>query len=743
MSTLASSLVSSRTRAAPLRMRGDLVVREHSYQGRTFWVVKDPIGLRYYRFLEEEFAILEMLDGVSSLEQIQRRFERRFPPQRIGLQELSGLISRLHRSELVISDAAGQADQLLDRQRQRTRQERFASLTNILCIRLRGIDPEGLLNWLDRRFGWFFSAPAVLCCLLMAVSALLLVAMDFETFRARLPQFRDFFAAQNWLWLGLTLAATKVAHELGHGLTCKRLGGECHEMGVMLLVLTPCLYCNVSDSWLLPNRWHRAAIGAAGMYVEMVLATLATYVWWFTEPGMLNYLALNVMFVCSVSTLLFNANPLMRYDGYYILSDLLEIPNLRQKASSILQRKLGAWLLGIVPPHDPFLPERHQALFALYTIASALYQWVITFSILLFLQRVFEPYGLQVLGQLLAMMALAMLVVRPLWQLAQFFYVPGRIDKVNPWRFYASATATAALLALALLAPLPQYVTGTLQIQPRDARSVYIDVPGTLEQIHAEPGQPVTRSQPLVTLASLDLDLAIAQLEGERRQYLSQLQGLRQREFSDPEAGLEIARVQEAWSTIEEQLTKRQRDRNRLAVAAPCDGVVIAPPLRAAAPRDGQLPVWHGTPLERTNLGATLPEGVLVCQVGDPTQLEAVIALDQSDIELVQPGQAVRLALDALPGKILTSQIAEVSRLEMKTSPTALAAQHGGKMATRVDASGVLRPLNTTYQASAPLTDAARLLPVGATGRCRIHTGHSTLVAMAWRYFSQTFNFRL
>ena len=139
---------------------------------------------------------------------------------------------------------------------------------------------------------------------------------------------------------------TKVLHEFGHGLSCKHFGGECHEMGVMILVLTPCLYCNVSDSWMLPNKWHRAAIGAAGMYVEVVLASICTFIWWFTEPGLFNYLCLNVMFICSVSTVMFNANPLLRYDGYYILADILEIPNLRQKATHDPQPQAGAVVPG-------------------------------------------------------------------------------------------------------------------------------------------------------------------------------------------------------------------------------------------------------------------------------------------------------------------------------------------------------------------------------------------------------------
>src|SRR3954454_20195602 len=119
-------------------------------------------------------------------------------------------------------------------------------------------------------------------------------------------------------------------------------------MGVLLLVMTPCLYCNVSDSWMLPNKWSRAAIGAAGMYVELCIASIATFIWWFiAQETLLNQVCLSTMFVCSVSTLMFNANPLLRYDGYYILSDVTEIPNLRQKATGILGRKAGEYCLGL------------------------------------------------------------------------------------------------------------------------------------------------------------------------------------------------------------------------------------------------------------------------------------------------------------------------------------------------------------------------------------------------------------
>ncbi|MEX2091580.1 MAG: biotin/lipoyl-binding protein, partial [Pirellulales bacterium] len=527
MATLADSLVSSSSRKLPIRMRPDLRARQHRYQGRIYWVVKDPVGLQYFRFEEEEFAILQMLDGESSLDEVAERFERDFPPQTIRIEELQQFIGMLHKSNLVITDAVGQGTQLKKRRDERKSKERWATLANILSIRFKGIDPERILTFLLRYVDWFFSVQMMICCLILAFSALTLVLVQFDVFRTRLPNFHTFFDAQNWLWLGITLAVTKVLHEFGHGLSCKHFGGECHEMGIMMLVLTPCLYCNVSDSWMLPNRWHRAAIGAAGMYVELVLASICTFIWWFTEPGPLNYICLNVMFISSVSTIMFNANPLLRYDGYYILSDILEIPNLRQKASTILNRKLGAWCLGLEEPEDPFLPKRHQMLFAFYTVASSIYRWVVTLSILYFLNKVFEPYGLKVLGQLIALGAIYGLVVQPLVNLYKFFKIPGRLGKVIRWRMYTTIAVLVAAVAGVLFIPLPSHIYCGLEVQARNAASVYVDQPGILEAVHVQPGDRVEQGQLLAELSDLGLDVAIAERTGQRDAYKVQLNSLR------------------------------------------------------------------------------------------------------------------------------------------------------------------------------------------------------------------------
>jgi len=748
MATLSTSIVSSSSRLLAIRVRPDLKARKQRYQGRVYWVVKDPVGLQYYRFEEEEFAIMQMLDGQSSLEEIAERFEAEFPPQTIRVEELQNFIGMLHRSGLVLSDSPGQGVQLKKRRDEKKWKEMIGAMTNILSFRFRGFDPERILNGIYPWVRWFFTPWATWCSIFLALAALSLVIVEFDVFQSKLPSFNSFFAAQNWLLIAGVLGVTKVIHEFGHGLSCKHFGGECHEMGVMFLVLTPCLYCNVSDSWMLPSRWHRAAIGAAGMYVEVVIASIATFIWWFSEPGMLNYICLNVMFVSSVSTILFNANPLLRYDGYYILSDIMEIPNLRQKATSILTRYLRKWCLGMEPEEDPFLPKRNQALFAFYTVASFFYRWFILLSILYFLNKVFEPYGLKILGQLIALMSLYGLIVMPFWKVFKFFRVPGRWSKVKKVRMFASLALLAGLVSCAFLIPFPSSVMCSFELQPRGATSVYVDVAGRVEEIAAEPGDRVEAGDLLVRLKNIDLEIEVARLEGEGAALREELETIEQIAFNDETAGLRLDAVKESLASINEQLAKQRRDAQRLEIRAPVAGTVIPPPAKREPPTDErvQLASWSGSPLEKENLGATLsPEEQhnLLCQIGDPDAWDAVLVIDQGDLDLVTPGQQVRLMFEETANHVFVSEIADIADDEMEAISPRLASTSGGVVPAQADPDGVVRPLSTSYQADVPLDDSLGLFRNGLVGQARIKTQPRTIAARLGRYLRRTFRFDL
>jgi putative peptide zinc metalloprotease protein len=740
-----ASLTSSATRPLRLRMRPDITYDQQTYQGRTYWIVKDPVVLKYFRFEEEEFAILLMLDGCSSPDQIQRRFNRRFSPQKISLRELLHFVGSLFRGNLVISDSPGQGDQLLRRGTENKKRRRTAALSNVLAIQLKGIDPDRILTNLNRIFGWLFSKFAVAAAALLALSAMMLVLINWELFSNRLPTFQEFFAAKNWIWLALTLGCTKILHEFGHGIACRRFGGRCHEMGIMFLVLTPCLYCNVSDSWTLANKWHRIAIGAAGMYFEFILASICVFVWSFTEPGIVNHLALNIIVVSSVSTLAFNANPLMRYDGYYILSDLSEIPNLRQKASKLLNQFASTFILGIPHADDPFLPSRRKWLFIVYSIAAGLYRWFVTFSIFWFLYSVLEPYGLKIIGQLIAMMALYGLIVHPIISFAKFLTVPGRIDQVNRTRIMISSATIVAVLAMILVIPVPHYITCPFHVQPMDATQVYVSVPGFARRIECAHNQMVRQGQTIVQLENDRITDEIARLQKDLEIAQDRYNTVRSQAIRNPdaEAEFDVARSQlESAITL---LDQRREDLQRLTLEAPVSGTLIAPDWNAKSEDDnGELIQWYGWPLEHRNLNAYLENGTIVAQiVPDPGKFEAILAIDQSDLEFVDVHQAVELWIRQLPVEKYSAEIRHISPIEMESVPKPLSKKAGGDLMTVTGANGREKPHSTTYQVSVPFQDNSGLLVSGSTGVAKIHAGYRPLGSRLWRLACKTFRFEL
>lgn len=745
MATLADSLISSTSRSLTLRMRPDLQARRQRYHGLTFWVVKEPINLSYYRFHEEEYAILCMLDGRTSLQDIKDEFETQFTPQKITFQDLLQFVGMLHRSGLVISESPGQGRQLKKRRDEKKWRELMGKISNVFALRFRGIDPEHLLNWLYKYTWWFFTPTAILLNILLGLSALSLVLIQFDLFTARLPAFHEFFGVRNWIWMACTMGIVKVLHEFGHGLSCKHYGGECHELGAMLLVFTPALYCNVSDSWMLPNKYHRAFIGAAGMYVELFLASIATFVWWFSEPGLLNHIALSVMFICSVSTVMFNGNPLMRFDGYYILMDLLEIPNLRQKSTEVVKRAFFHYCLGIEQQENPFLPKRNQFLFGLFTVAAVIYRWLIVFGIVYFLNQVFEPIGLKRLGQAFALMGFAGLIVQPVYGLYQFLNTPGRISKVKRLNVSITVGIMAAIVGIFFFLPLPHAVKCSFEVQPHDAKPVYVSVPGELTELRVKPGDRVTEGQVIAVLQNHDLEhdyqVALGTLENAK----AELASYELQRFKNENVRLRIEQAEKAVEAVSKSLAEKEKDRQRLTLLAPRAGIVMPPAPRKdkAAAEDGVLPRWSGSPFDAKNQHVWFDTSDLVCLIGNPQDVEASLIVDQSEVELIKAGDQVRILLDARTNMAYLSKVDAIADHQLKFAPPTMSTQAGGPLDTRTDGSGMQRPLSTSFQARASLALGEQSVPVGVQGNARIYTGWKTLAWRVGRYLARTFHFEL
>lgn len=460
-------MLASNQRPIPLKRRADLHIAEIDYLGVGYQVIKDPVGLKYHRLQKEQFRILDLLDGTRSLEQVRDDLKEDFPTLQVTLTDIQQLITDLHKKGLVVSERAGQGAAVVRGRRKERNQKIKQTLMSLLYLRLPGWDPESTLRFMYPYLKWVFWKPVVWACVLFCCSAWLMLGAQFEEFQSRLPEFQSFFGWPNLIYLWATLGIAKIIHEFGHGLSCHHYGGECHEMGVMLLVFSPCLYCDVTDSWMMKNKWHRIIIGAAGMYIEVIISAIAIYVWWFTKPGMLHYLALNTFFVTTITTVIFNANPLMRFDGYYMMSDFLEIPNLRAKSDKMLRESFSWYCLGIESRPDPFMPETGKGWFVTYAIAAWCYRWVILISISTFLYTVLKPYDLQSLGITLAIFSMAGIFFAMFKSIYQIVATP-RVEPMSKLKIFLSLLVAGTVVYLIASIPVPWYHFAPFTMEPKD-----------------------------------------------------------------------------------------------------------------------------------------------------------------------------------------------------------------------------------------------------------------------------------
>ena len=745
MSELTRSNSKSDHRVVSLRARRDLTVIESVFQGERCWVVKDPVRMKYFRIREPEYLVLQMLDRTHSYEKIRQELQWRFPEQTFSTRNVQSLVNSFHKSGLLLSDAPGQSIPLKKEYAQEQKQKLLQLISSIVAIRFPGVDPERFLNWLYPKTKWFFNAKCTIVNFLIVAAAILLVTTNADEFMRRMPEFQQFFGLNNLLFMGGILIVTKSIHELGHGLMCKHFGGECHEIGFMLLVLTPAMYCNTSDSWILPNKWKRMAIGAAGMYVEVVLAAICTFIWWYSNPGFLHYLCLNVMFLSGVSTILFNANPLLRYDGYFILSDYLEIPNLSNKAKLSLINRARVLCLGMEPLGDRTLPQRKQLSFALYSVASFIYRWFIMLVIFWFLHEVFEPYGLQAIGHTVIAVSLIGMIVVPLFKLLKFFWHPGRLREVKRIPTMTSASIVALLAIAFFFVELPHSVWVNFVVRPAGAQYVYVNQSGAVDRVLVQPGSRVAKGDRIAVLKNPDLEIELAKLEGELASHKADLATYRM--LDKQKLSLESARkASQAQTEIAVKLRlidKLKQQVDDLVLTADRDGFVIPPPNEPQEmEQDITLASWSGSPMDRLNRAAYLERETLFCMVGDPAELKAVLLVDQSDVKLLKESQAVQLVLNQYRSRRLYGAVTEISRDELDRLPRELSKTNGGPVAGTPLPSGYEKPLLKVYEATVPLeTSDIKLVP-GMFGTARIEVGTSTLANRTWRFLQTVINFR-
>ena len=711
-----------RVAAERVRLRPTVDVRRQFYRGERWYVLHDPFSQQFYRMRPGAYGLVARLDGSRTVEEAWQQCLAEDPEEAPGQEEIIQLLGQLYQSNLIRADLPPEGVDLFRRFRKRRQRETRTKLASILFLRIPLFDPDALLKRTLWIFGWLFSVPGALLWLIAFGWA---CKLGVENWDRLWQQGQGLLAPGNlgWLYVGLTLA--KVVHEFGHAYAVRRFGGEVHTMGVMLLVLTPLPYMDATASWGFRSRWQRFVVGAAGMYWELLLAAGAMFVWANTGPGPVNAVAFNLMFIASVSTILFNANPLLRFDGYYMLCDLLDMPNLHQRAGRMWR----------------YISERH--LFGCRRVeppvkGRGLQSWLLTFGAMAWVYRIILFAGIILfvagqwlfLGLALAVVGLVTWVVVPTVKITRYLGSSRTLDRNRPRAIAVVLGGITGLVLLLAVIPFPYAVSAPGVVWAERHGGVYAGVSGKVAAILAQPGSQVTQGQVLMRLELPELTMETRQVEAD-------LAGAAAEELSlliQPGQGLQAVR---------ERIVALERRRQRL--------LELAGELELRAPIDG---IWFAPMLDQA-AGVWIERGTQVGEVIDPTEFRFTAVMPQRHADHLFSG-AVRDARIRLRGQavspITTDNLRVLPARRDNLPSAALGWLGGGDIAVRQQAGEGTETVEGFFEVRANLGANGRdggaipdhiALAHGRSGRLLCRLPPEPLLQQAGRWLRQLLQQRL
>ncbi|WP_417739926.1 hypothetical protein [Rosistilla oblonga] len=718
-----------------LVLRNDLIHRRLQMGDRTLWVTKDPIAGDFFYFSEREYTLLSALDGRSP-DAIAADYRRHHGNDVLSPDGLVSFLAEVQRSGLLRGTTTTPESEPPAAARS---QGGFrGGLMSPLAIRLPGVNPDRLLDFIEPKTRWIFAPLTLWLAVLWMVLGAVIVGLRAETFFLELRQSQAWASAGMMGVVIVVIALTKIVHELAHAVTCRRYGGSCTEIGLMFLVMIPCLYCDVSNAWLQPRRSRRIAVSAAGMFAELWIAATAAVLWSITIDGPLHWTCLSIVVVCSVSTLLFNGNPLMRYDGYYILSDLLRIPNLASESSAAMMRRTKQLLTGIVPADRG---KGSEPLLIGYAIASLVYRLVVIGAILFAIHKLAIAYHLQILAWMVTAPMLVGLL-RGGWRQV------GTL-RLSNWERRAMRRGRVAivnllvimLLAAGLLIPWPQRIALPFIAKVGDQQDVYIAQPGSLMSVVAE-GTRVKRGDAIASLRNHELDLELESLAAEETTLEQRLDRVASLRSEDPTAAAQIPALREWIAAIKEKIALRKREQAALQVVAPRDGMVFA----AASPGESATAAggdagWTGSLLDDRNLGCFLPRGTHLCSIGSPDERTVALFASHREIGFIRLGQTVELHRLGAPGARVSGIVTRIDAQPVSQLPHELVVNQ--LVSVEPNAGSGDQPMEPTYQIEVALSDVDQPLRLRATGSARVHVGYQTLLQRLSRFLADSLRFEL
>lgn len=543
------------------RLRKDVRIRVQYYRGERWYILHDESSGHFNRFNASAFKVIGRLNGDFSIEEILHLANTsQEQDQALKPEDIMQILAQLHSAE-VLRDGLPHSTQEIINRYTKTQNFRRKNFSNPLSLRIPLFDPDQLLNHLAPLSRIIFSRAGLWIWVGIMILAISLAIANFQSITAAIGA--KTLSTSEVISFWILFPAIKILHELGHGMAVKTWGGEVHETGITLLVFMPVPYVNASAASAFRDKKRRVTVGAAGIFIEMLLAAFGLFIWLLTEPGIIHEAALNVALIGSVSTLLFNGNPLLKFDGYYILEDQIEIPNLASRASRFYLYLIQKHILGLSDARSPVTADGESTWFAFYGLASPLYRLTILVSIALYLSTEFL-----IVGAILACWAIFMQLVKPLILTLLFLATNQRLEARRARGFIALGGVIAFCIGLLILpAPLITQAQGVIIFN--EEGNIHSTSDSFVKDVLVPSGSQVTSGELLILLE--DETLLTQQKTLEAR--LSELQT--QHFTAQQRSRVRGAMITDDINSVSAELKEVSSRISKLNVTSPIDGRFI------------------------------------------------------------------------------------------------------------------------------------------------------------------------
>ncbi len=581
------------------RLRTTVQISRQHFRGQPWHVVQDHTNNAFFRLAEPAYRFIGMLDGNRSVAEAWKQVNEQLGDEAPTQGEAIQLLGQLYTSNLLQAEVPADAHTLFARYKKRRNREVSSYLMNIMFARVPLIDPDAFLERWIKLLGWIFAPLGLVVWIILIGAGMYAIAQVPEWPSRLFSSAGSVLSPDNLIFLYIAFAAIKACHEMGHAISCKKFGrqsgsgGEVHIIGIMFLVFTPVPYVDASSSWALTNKWHRAMVGAAGMWVELGIASIAAIFWANTSDtgthAWMHAFAYNIMFVASFSTVIFNANPLLRYDGYYILSDLVEIPNLAQRSKDYIYYLVKRYVWNVRFARNPAYSTTEQVWLFCYAIASFIMRALVSFGIMFYLASVLNG-ALIVLATAMAIAGIVTWVLVPLGQFVHYLATSGELGRVRGRAIATTLAFTAFVFTLVGLIPVPNRAGATGVVEPAEMQELFAGNDGFVRSIPAldNDAHPATRpgdilAMPTVKKGALIVDANSPELDSKRASLVAIREGkIVERNVASQNKELGKAKLlNDQVESLDEQLQQLDEQIDQLHLKSPIAGVLVIPDMES------------------------------------------------------------------------------------------------------------------------------------------------------------------